>query len=310
MATKRGQLNCSENTKNVGYGSCVLDWKIIKGAFIYDAPRTFTDAEIADLQATLEADASKDSKTGRVFPVHNFIAPTDNSEAVVVETFDYGSKQPVRDGFNDWTFQFADGGACLSNALRTHNGKRYVLFYDKDFKIMGWKKSAGFSTIPQEYIYTSPFKLATGSNVAKYLIQFVFDPKYSNEEADVVKSPFDLSEIVGLQDVEIVVNSFDQDTGVANVTLQTICGADNIFDQYNAQLVGASFTASDEDGNTVAVSTVDPVTGNKTFNIGLNVADFPDSGIVTLKGAAISVLTGQNIIGYEIDSVDLTIAGS
>jgi hypothetical protein len=42
----------------------------------------------------------------------------------------------------------------------------------------------------------------------------------------------------------------------------------------------------------------------------MDAGDFPDSGVVTLSGAAISVLAGQGIEGYEIDSVELTVVGS
>lgn len=310
MSNKRGQLNCAENRKNVGFGTCFLDWKIVKGALLYDSPRTFSAAEIAAMQDTLAADAANDVKGLRMFPIHNFVAPTDNSEDVVVETFDYGSKAITREGDNDWTFQYVQGGACLQNSLRTHNGSAYALFYDKDNKLMGWKKSTGFSTIPLQFFHANPFKLATGANTAKYLVRFVFLSTYSNEESDFVKLDFDPNEITGLQDIEIIMNSWNQDTGVANVTLQIACGAENIFDLYNGQIDETSFTASDEDGNTVDVTAVAPVSGNKTFNITLDVADLPDDGIVTLRGAAISHLVSQNIEGYEIDELELTVVGS
>lgn len=310
MSNKRGQLNCTTNTKNVGYGTCFLDWKIIKGALLYDNPRTFSDAEIAALQTTLQDDAANDIKGNRLFPMHNFVAPTDNTEAVVVESFDYGSRQITRDGFNDWSFQYVDGGACLQGALRTHNGKKYVLFYDKEFKIMGWGKSTGYSTIPLEFFYAEPFKLATGANVAKYLVRFVFDPKYSNEEVDFVKADFDVSEVTGLSDINIIQNSWNQNTGVANVTLQTACGSDNIFDLYPTQIVAGLFQAFDDQGNVVPVASVARVTGTKTYNFTLSHTAMPDNGIVTLSGKAISVLDAGGVVGYEIGSTDLAVHGS
>lgn len=310
MANKRGQLNCAENTKNVGFGSCFLDWKQIAGALLYDNPRSFTDNEIAALEETLAADAAKDVKASRMFPIHNFVAPTDSSENVVLETFDYGGKAIVRDGDNDWTFQYVDGGNCLQKALRTHNGKRYVLFYDKENKIMGYNKSGLLAAIPLQFFYAHPFRLATGSKTAAYMVQFVFLAKYANEESDFVKADFDPSEIDGLQDIDILVNSWNQDTGVVNATLQISCGAENIYDLYNAQIVAASFTAYDQDGNAVAVSSVAGVAGSKTFNITLAVGDLPDDGTVTLAGVAVSVLVGQGIVGYEIGSAELEVVGS
>lgn len=310
MGNKMGQLNCLEDTKNTGFGSCFLDWEQIQGAFIFDRPRTFSKAEVDALLATLEAAATADSKSARMFPVHNFVGPTDSSEAVVVETFDYGGKRIVRDGDNDWTFKFAIGGACLLNSIRTHNGPRWVLFYDKKNKLMGYNKLGDFATIPLQFIYGDTFKLATGSAGSGYSVRFVMLSKYTNEQVAFVKAGFDLSEVTGLEDIDIVVNSFNQDTGVANVTLQTDCGATNVYDQYSAQIVGASFTAYDEDGNVVAISSVAGVAGNKTFNITLAVGYLPDNGDVTLQGAPISVLVTQGIIGYEIGKATLTVVGS
>lgn len=310
MANKRGQLDCTTKKRNVGYGSCFLKWDLIMGAFIFDNPRTFTDAELAVLLETLEAAATDDIKENRMFPIHNFVAPTDSSEKVITEKFDYGAETIVRDGNVNWSFQFVEGGACLNNAMRTHNGPAWVLFYDKKNKLMGWNKSTGFSTIPLQYVYFAPFTLATGSKSAGYNAMFSLLPKYINEEVDFIIADFDLAEITGLQDIDIIMNSWNQDTGVANVTLQIACGASNIFDLFPTQVVVASFSAFDQDGNTVAITSVVRVAGSKTYNITLNPAQLPDDGFVTLEGIAVSGLVAQNIIGYEINSLDLEVVGS
>lgn len=310
MSNLRGQLTCSTNTKNTGFGSCFLNWDIIKGAFFFDNARVFTDAEIATLQETLNAAATDDIKQNRMFPIHNFVAPTDNSEKVITEKFDYGAEAIVRDGNINWSFQFTDGGACLNNAGRTHNGPSNVLFYDNSNKLIGWNKTTGLSTIPMQYIYFAPFTLRTGSKTTGYNVMFSFLPKYINEEAGFVAADFDLSEIVGLQDIDIIVNSFNQNTGLVNVTLQTDCGSNNIYDLFSAQIDISVFQAADQDGNSVTVSSVAPVAGNKTFNITLDASDFPDDGTVVLSGAEISDLVTKNIEGYEIGSADLTVVGS
>jgi len=311
MANKRGQLKCSTNSKNTGYGSCVEEWKQISGALLFDNPRTFTDEELAVLQATLQAAAAADSKANRLYPMHNFVGITDNSESVVLETFNYGPKAIVRDGDYDWTFQFTDGGNCLQQSLRTHNGKKWVLFYDKDYKILGYNKLGQMATIPLQFFYAHPWKPAGGSTAAVYMLQFVFLPKYINEERAFIKAEFDPAEIEGLKDVDIVVNSWDQDTGVANVTLQEGCGAENLFDVYKVQLAAAgNFKAVDQDGNDVTVTGVAQVASSKTFDITLDTGDLPASGTVTLSGAAPSVLVAANIPGYEIGSADLEVVGS
>lgn len=310
MANKIGQLNCSTNAKNTGFGSCFLNWDIIKGAFFFDSPQTFTPAQVATLQETLNEAATNDVKSQRMYMVHNFVAPTDNSEKVITEKFDYGAEAIVRDGNVNWSFQFVDGGACLNNAGRTHNGASNVMFYDNSNKLIGWSTTTGLSTIPMQYIYFTPFTLRTGSKTTGYNVMFSFLPKYINEEVGFVEADFDLSEIVGLQDVDIIMNSFNQNTGVINATLQSECGASNIYDLFSGQISEATFEAYDEDGNSIAVSSVIPVPGNKTFNIGLHAASFPDNGIVTLSGSPVSVLVTELIEGYEIGTLALEIVGS
>ena len=311
MANKKGQLVCSTNSKNTGFGSCVEEWKQIAGAFLFDNPRTFTDVELAVLQATLLAAANNNSKSARMYPLHNFVGITDSSESVVIETFNYGPKAIVRDGDYDWTFQFTDGGNCLQQAARSHNGKKWILFYDKDYKILGYNKLGSMATIPLQFFYAHPWKPATGANAAQYMIQMVFLPKYINEERAFIKADFDPAEIEGLQDVDIVVNSWDQDTGIANVTLQKACGAENMYDDYGTQIAAtANFTAVDDAGNAVTVEAVAKVPASKTFDITLTLADLPEDGIVTLSGAAVSVLTAANVPGYEIGSAELEVVGS
>jgi hypothetical protein len=313
MANKRGQLNCSKNTKNTGYGSCPLDWGLFLGAFIFDSPRVFTDAELADLATTLNDAATDDVKDNRMYPIHGFVAPTDNSEKVVTEKFDYGAEAIVRDGNINWSFQFVDGGACVNNAGRTHNGQSYVLFYDRfkgQNRLIGTYNAAGLATIPLQYVYFAPFTLRTGSKTTGYNVMFSFLPQYINEEVDFIQADFDLSEIKGLKDVDVIVNSFNQNTGVVNFTLQTDCGANNVYDLFNADITAASFVAYDDDGNAIAIDTLVGVAGNKTFNATLHAASFPDSGNITFGGAAVSVLAGHDIEGYEFGTVELEVVGS
>src|SRR5579859_3772271 len=117
------QLNCAIGRKNTGYGGCPVDIKLIAGAFIFDNPKVFSAAELANLQLTLQNLAWSDTKANRAYPIAQFVNPTDNTEAPVVQTFADGSKAVVRDGVFDWTFQFTAGGFCLLQALRTHNSK-------------------------------------------------------------------------------------------------------------------------------------------------------------------------------------------
>lgn len=310
---KLNELNCAEEYKNVGFGTCVLDPKLIAGAILFNTKRSFTAEELVDFQSTLQDAAWDDSPTSRTYPVHNFVQVTDNSEDVSIQTYDYGDKSITRDGFYDWLGQFRKGGLCLSSSLRSLNGDRFALFYDKNGVIFGYKANGLLTTIPVLF-YEKPWKLATGSAATEYAARFIFEPKYLNEFVAYVKVDFDPAEITGLQDIEILVNSFDPVTGELNITLQTACGAVNLYDTYSAELnnVARYLPTNPDTGGAITVTSVTPNAGNKTFDLVLDVvdADYPDSGLIDFALQDPSDLNTAGIPGFESVATTLTVTSS
>lgn len=311
--SKINELNCSKFTKNTGFNACYLNWKLFKGAFIYQTQRVFSAAELADLENTLQDDAFTDAKSVRAYPIHNFVAITDNTEDVVIQTFDYGAKAIVRDGDYDWTFEFQDGGACLTKSGRTLNGKQFILFYDSENKILGQELNGQFAAIPMQFLYFKPFKAATGSAAASYGMRAVFNARYANEDSAVVKSDFDLSEITGLQDIVLEKKGFNRNTGLVNVSVVTDCGASDLYSQYSAKLIASLWIATNTaTGATITVTSVTPIAGTQSFNVQLNHADpdWPADGTISLGLAAPSVLTAAGIAGYEAVVLRIDVSGS
>lgn len=309
------ELKCDTSRRNTGYGGCPVDWKLISGAFFYDSPVILNEAQLADLQNTLQTQAFQDSKDGRCYPVHNFLNPQDNTQDPTFETFADGSMAFVRDGVYDWTFQITEGGFCLLQALRTHNGNGtiYAFFYDKEKKILGYNNNGEFAAIPIMVFQALPWKMNTGSNTAKYLLRFVFATNYANEDADYVKAEFPLTNVKGLQDIKLKLNGFNHASGLVNVSVITECGGSNLFDRYSTQLVSALWLAANvATGGTISITGVTPQAGSKTFNVVLTVADpdYPVSNAISLQLAAPSVLTAANIPGYESEQALLTVVSS
>lgn len=311
---KLNQLNCDASYKNVGFGSCFLDPVQMAGAFIFNAPKSFTAAELDDFFTTLQDLAWNDSSSARTFPVHNFVQMTDNSEDLIIQTFDYGAKSPVRDGDYDWTGLFRDGGLCLQSALRTLNGKRWVLFYDKNNVFYGYNNQDKLTTIPLQFFWATPWKLATGSTSAQYQARFVFQPKYLNEFIAFAKVEFDPGTVVGLNGIDLVVNSFNSTTGAANISVNTQCGGVNLYELYSTQLANSALwsATNKETGGIITVTSVTGVPTSETFDVVLNAADpdYPTSGTIDLTLAAASVLTAAGIEGYEAEVLELAVPNS
>jgi len=311
---KLNQIECVTGYKNVGFGTCVFDPKQIAGAMLFPEERVFTQQELDTLQTTLQNLAKADNKSQRMYPIHRFVAVTDNTEDVILQTFDYGAKQIVRDGDYDFSFQYLDGALCLQTALRSFNGPTPFLLYDKKGNIIGSKSNGKLSTIKPHFFYAMPWKLATGAATAAYMIRFSFTPDQINEYLGFVPTKFDLTDIVGLKDVEVVVNSYNEGTGVANVTLQTLCNKVNIGANLATELANASnFVASNkETGGAITVTNAAAATGN-TFDITMDTGDddYPAAGgVILLNLAAPSVLEDNSIDGYEGIEAEIELAAS
>lgn len=308
------ELNCSESQRNVGFGTCFLDPKLIAGAILFNAEKSFTQAELDDLQTTLQDKAWHDTKSSRCFPIHNFVTLTDNTEDETLQTFDYGDKIIVKEGDYDWVFQYTDGGLCLQSALRTLKGKRFFLFYDKDGTLFGYNKGGLLTTIPVNF-YAKNWKAASGSAVAQYLVRFIFNPQYVNEDIAYVKvSDFSLDEVVGLQDVELVVDTFSDGGGVAVVSVKTKCGRSNVGETYNSELANVArwVATNQETGGVITISTVTYSSVTKKFTVTMSPldADYPDDGVIELALAAPSVLAAANVEGYESIPAELVVSSS
>lgn len=310
------QLNCATNRKNTGFGAgCPMDWKLIAGAFIWDQPKTFSAPELANLQLTLQNLAFSDTVSSRMYPIGNFLNPQDNTEDPTIQTFSDGSKAKVRDGVMDWTFNFTAGGFPLLQALRTHvgNSSVYAIFYDKNNNILCYNNGGNASAIPMQLFDALPFKMNTGSETAAYRVHFVFSVVYGMDQADYFNAGFDLTQIVGLQDIKVIVNGFNQTTGMANVSYLTENGGSNLFDTYSTDFVVAVLTATNATtGGDISVTSVTPIAGNKTFNVQLNHADtdWPTDGNVILSFKAPSVLTANGLAGFAGEQVFLEVTSS
>jgi hypothetical protein len=313
---KLHELSCAATRKNTGYGAgCPVDWKLIAGAFIFDTPVSFMESDLANLQTVLQNLAWQDSKTNRCYPIHKFLNPTDNTESPVIQQFSDGSKAKVRDGVYDWTFQFTAGAFCLLQAIRSHsgNGTAYVLFYDKEKKILGYNNNGDLSAIPMQILDAAPWKMNTGQATAAYEVHFVFSANYVNEDAEYTQADFNPENVVGLQDIKLKINGFNHTTGMANVSVITECGGANLYTLYSAALVAALWKATNSaTGSDITVTSVTPLSSNQTFNVLLNQADpdYPTSNAINLQLAAPSALNSGGIPGYESEIASLTVISS
>lgn len=125
MATLNA-IACASNTGNTGIQQCFLDFKFIQGAIL--APKGY-QFDVTALQTNLASGLYNSSRAARLYPIYDFEAPKDGSETKVVQSMSTGQKHVVREGYNQWGFQYVQGGLSLHKNLRLFNGSNWDFFF-------------------------------------------------------------------------------------------------------------------------------------------------------------------------------------
>ena len=302
------QIACVQGGANTGYGDCFLNFGTIAGAFLVPKGFQITPAQAADLQQTLQDAAFAATASERIYPIHNLEQITSNSEDKTVQTLGYGGKAVVREGDYDWTFQFIQGGFCLLKALRKFNGAgKYVLFYDSNGVLFGQKIGDNIAGIPLQFFWANPWAPNDGSNATIYAVQFVFKPKYANDELGSLKADFDLAQIQGLQNVVLKVLSGAAPAPVVGAT--TGCDGTNLYDMFASELavVGNWKATNGATGADLTITSVAEDANASGWTVTVDAADpdYPVDGSIILQLADPQTLAAAGVTGFE--SLKLTI---
>lgn len=301
-------LSCITDAGNTGVGACFFDPKNIIGAIL--APKGY-EFDVTTPQATLIAATHNAAKGSRLYPVYDLEAVTDGSEDKTVQTMPTGQKHVVREGFNDWKFQFVSGGLSLLKNLRKFNGSAWDFYFlDANGNLLGiaGSTSTKLKAIPSTggFFWGGPFKLNDGSKITEYMAQFVFNVKYLNDLFKFVALGFDAPSLVyGLQDLNLT-STVNATSGSYNVTVVTDATQTNMGDVAPTTLAaGGAWVASDPvTGNAITILTVTYNATSKLFVVALDKTDpdypTPGSGVkVSIDLAAPAALQALGVDGYE-----------
>ena len=299
-------LTCTNDGANTGFGDCFVDIKGLVKAFIaplstsYGVNETATSSQFL---ISLNRDILE-AKSKRIYPIGGFVNITENSSEPTAETFGLtGGLRIVREGKTDLTFQFVDGGLCLSKSLRKFNGKKYGIFFADSgpngiSKVLGTKSGNNLKPIPLEMIYTPPFKFDIGTAGSVYSVRMVFDPMYLNDAPGWVEMPIvDVLGLNGLQDV--VLTKQTATLPAVKVTAKVGCAQVDLYDLYATELavVGAWYAYNKSTGNRITISSVAVDTNIKGWTLTLDSAD-PDYSISNIA-VNLESPTALNLLGVK-----------
>lgn len=302
------QLNCISDIGNTGVGACSLDFKKIVGAILTPKGYTIEAADLVDsasLLAKLQADTQAANKAARIYPVMGFVNAEDNSSGLQKQTFSYGVEAPVRDGINNWAFQFVKGGLSLLQKLRLFNKSTAFdfLFVDDENKILGTASAdgTGLQAIPSMYFWARQWKANTGQAIAEYTCEFAFLPQYINEYVASVSAGFDITtNVIGLQDVKV---SGVADSVSGSYDLTAVAGGTNLGDLYETELASASVWEAKNfaTGAAIDITGVTYDATAKAFVVALDktAPAYPATGFVTINLVAPAALAAAGVVGFE-----------
>lgn len=254
------KLACALGFGNFGVNRCSFIPKEIAGLFIVTAGFSINAAQAGNVVDYLQAQAHNPNVNERIYPVHNFLALTDNSEEAVTETFDYGSTRTIRDGNYNWNLRFMDGGLCLLAALQTFNftSDVHIIFYDKTGVLIGTEsEDGGLAGVPMEDFFAPKWTPATGAASAIFSLSVSHDPIWINQKLafiDTSRETKSVRKVKGMTGISTRVLS--QTASSAVLKLADSCSGDGagFFEMYGADLDAALFTAYGVDGSLQTIS--------------------------------------------------------
>lgn len=291
---------CQQVYGNVGYGDCVFDLKKIKGAFQVPVDFVITKEDAANLQTFLKQKVLAPIGQ-RIFPYHNFVALTDNTEDTQIETLDYGDKVITREGDYDWLFRYLVGGISLHQQIQKNAGPgKAFLYYDDIGNLIGYKTSEGLKGVPTLF-HVPTWRAATGSTSSNTSLRFIMNSLYMNygNLGYISVRNFLLPDVKGLQDVTLELINLAGN--VATVSARTTISGVNMGTAYSGNLATVNaWEAVDEDGNEVDITLV--AANGTNWNITFDNVDFNASDKVYLSWVGADVLAASPILVVGFDT--------
>lgn len=302
---------CATSYGNTGFGDCFLEPSKIVGAFQVPADFSIDEDDTATLQAFLETKVHAAIGT-RIFPYHNFISVTDNTEDVTINTTDYGAKIFIRDGFYDFTFRYLKGGVSAHQEFGKNEGSnKYFLLYDDNGVLYGYKSDGLLKGIPVDLFKVLPWRPATGADAAQYLMRFIINPVYMNKgNLGYLKVKdalgFNLFDIVGLQEVELTI--IDQAANVATVKITSKISGVDLYPAYKTNLLQVTaWRAFKSDGSASSVTAVADNPTDEAIDVTVHFTNYQqelDGAKMKIQLAIASVLRAAPISIEGFDDQD------
>lgn len=309
-------LGIGQGTANTGNPTTEPTPSNFVGAILVPSGTVFTATQVLTLDTVLATMAKADNPLQRAYPITRFQEMTDESTEAKTFESGYGDTTQLQMGKPQWSFGLHKGLYSWSNLVEFDNQQSSwdVFFMDEQTNCL-WGKSInnGIGGFPLNRLSIGLPKLNDSSTPFSHMITFGLKTAKDLQRFGLVQFGDD-TDVVSMVSGLLTVNL--SQTAITNVpatsvtpTIRLISAGSDLYDTYSADLADTSAWVATVNATgasvTVAAATVTGG-GAKTWDIELTTAAASGTRI-DLKLAAPSVLEGLGVVGYESDTLTVTI---
>lgn len=205
MASLENPCVDGQGVQNTGV-ECGKALSYPQGVILCPSKAKWTKAEMVDpyqfFQTKIHA-----AKSTRFYPVFADLKKFEVAEGSdQTETYDDGTTSLIRLGGYGMTLSFKEGGECLAKKLLSFNKKGYSFIIVDELGQFKVRKNADgtYSGLKASDIYGSRPELATSAAVYKNRLVVSISVEEYITNSEIFKSDADLSDLLGLLDVDVV----------------------------------------------------------------------------------------------------------
>jgi len=311
MATYVNIINCGTSVSNTGVTNCNYDPANFEGAILTPKGKTFTKAEVAAINATMLALIANDNKALRAYPIQRFEGcELKNTDSTYRES-GYGVSSKTRQGKYGFVFEYRDGALGLHKQISSFDGLQNdfdVIFMDaKNNGLAGMSKDGvTLKGLSLDRIDVPNIMFNNGTDPTLYRLDLgLAYPDEVNKYMSFIPMPddIDVMDYVGLQNINMVVDTELAAVTAGTVNLKFIAGGVDLYDTYNGAIDTASlYTATNAaTGAAITITSVTAVPATKTFAVLLDVTDtdYPAvGGRVKIYFGDVSDIATAGMINY------------
>ena len=228
-------MNCNTNNENTGSSRCKFDWGLFRRIIIVPKNAVFTGLDENNQPITFDEWIMKGihaaNKGERFYPMPLFSDSQSTTEDRTTWSDAYGNTYVIKEG-NKGLTQAYEQDYCLSNRLASFNDglKRGAIIFDSRSKAWMYKNAQGHKGFTTD-MFASTADITPAGELSQPKIDYTFNTPSEFASKAPVDSDLTISEVEGLEDIEMVVSKGANDS---TIRFTTNCGKVDVTSELQA----------------------------------------------------------------------------